>query len=448
MASVKIVLVKHKQKKDGTIPIAVRIIKNRKPSYIFTGEYILEKDWNTEEKCARKSHPNSTRLNNLLQKKLSEAHAQVLESEASNDNLSTKQIKKRIKRSGNNTSFFQFGAERIKNKYLAGTFSVANAELSILYNIEEFLNLSKTKTRKEIIQDIKQRRKNRISKARKNGRNTPEEIKYFSKLKKLSFEDIDTAFINKYKSFCASYLNQKTRTITNQLIFIRTLYNTAIKENIVDRKHYPFAGEKEKIRISSGNKIGLSREEVSKIEKLDLEKNTSIWHTKNVFLFSYYFAGVRISDVLEIKWSDFVDGRLYYQMNKNEKPVSLKIPAQALNIIEKYKPFKKSKNDYVFPFLKKADPNSKEDIFKKTRNATKLFNKYLKRIANLCEIEKNLSNHIARHTFGNIAGDRINPLMLQKLYRHSNLKTTIGYQANFIHKEADDALEEVLKTSP
>jgi len=446
MPSVKIVLAKHKQKKDKTIPIAIRIIKNRKPSYIFTGEYILEKHWNEEERCARKSHPNSTRLNNFIQKKFSEAHATVLEVEADNDNFSTKQIKKKVKRSGSNISFFQLGSERVKNKYLSGTFSVANSELSILYNIEEFINLSKTETRQNIIDGIKKRRKNRISEARKNGRNTLEEVKYFSKIKRLSFDEIDTAFINKFKSFCAAYLGQKTRTITNQLIFIRTLYNLAIKENITNGKSYPFAGEKEKIRIKSGNKIGLTKAEITKIENLKLEYNTSIWHTKNVFLFSYYFAGVRISDVVELKWSDFVDGRLYYEMNKNEKPVSLKIPRQAIKILNLYRKEKKAKNDYVFPFLKNADQNNKEDIFTKTRNATKLFNKFLKRIAIQCDIDKNLSNHISRHSFGNIAGDKINPLMLQKLYRHSNLKTTIGYQANFIHKEADDALEQVLNS--
>ncbi|WP_407654015.1 hypothetical protein [Aquimarina gracilis] len=53
--------------------------------------------------------------------------------------------------------------------------------------------------------------------------------------------------------------------------------------------------------------------------------------------------------------------------------------------------------------------------------------------------------HIARHNFGNIAGDNIHPLMLQKLYRHSDLKTTINYQENFIHKPADDALENVIR---
>ena len=133
-------------------------------------------------------------------------------------------------------------------------------------------------------------------------------------------------------------------------------------------------------------------------------------------------------------------------MNKNEKPVSLKIPEKALDILNLYEDDKRSNDDYVFPFLKKANLKDKEDIFRKSRNATKLLNKYLKRIAPQCDIEKNLSNHIARHSFGNIAGDRINPLMLQKLYRHSNLKTTINYQGNFIHKDADDALDKVLNS--
>ena len=443
MASVKIVLVKHKQKKDGTVPVAVRVIKNRKPSYIFTGNYILEKDWNATERCVKKSHPNSTRLNNLLQKKLSEAHASLLDAETSDDSLSTKQITNKVKRKGNRVSFFEAAAERIERKYKAGTFSVAKSELSILCNIEEFLNLNPSAPMETVIEQIKERRKIRMVKGRKPEHSMVDDIKAFTKKKTLSFEEIDTAFLNKYKSFCAAYLGQKTRTITNQLIFVRTLFNQVITDGEVDRKHYPFAGEKEKIKIKSGHKIGLTREEVLKIEDLKLEEQTSIWHTRNVWLFSFYFAGIRISDVLEMKWSDFKDGRLFYTMNKNEKPVSLKIPDKAKEIINLYISRRKS-DEYIFPFLDNANPKSEYDKFVKIRNASSLFDKYLKRIAKKCGIEKNLSNHIARHSFGNIAGDSISPHMLQKLYRHSDLKTTIGYQANFIHKEADDALDAVI----
>ena len=47
---------------------------------------------------------------------------------------------------------------------------------------------------------------------------------------------------------------------------------------------------------------------------------------------------------------------------------------------------------------------------------------------------------ISRHTFGQIAGDKTAPQLLQKLYRHSDLKTTIDYQSNFINKDVDAAL--------
>ena len=444
MATVKILLWKHYNKKDEKYPIALRITKDRKPRYIFTGKYILEKDWDPILCKVKKSHPNSARLNNYLLKKLAEADDTLLEATSNNEMVSTKQIQKKVKRKGKNVSFFQHGAQRVKDKYDKGTFSVARSELSILYNIKEFMNLSETGSKQSIIDGIKERRKSRHKKGMNPKTSIMLGIKNLEKDETLYFSDVDMAFINKFKSFCSTYLNHKERTLTNQLIFIRTLYNNAIKEGIASEKFYPFAGDKEKIRIKSSLKIGLTKEEVTKIENLEAEIDSTIWHTRNVWLFSYYFAGIRISDVLMMRWSDFVDDRLMYVMNKNDKTVSLKIPDKAQTIIDHYKNDKQSKNDFVFPFLKKANQKDPEDVFVKARNATSLFNKYLKRIASQCEIDKNLSNHIARHTFGNIAGDKINPLMLQKLYRHTDLKTTIGYQANFINKDADDALDAVI----
>ncbi len=446
MASVKLVLRKNKKRSDNTCPIAIRITKDRKTRYIFTGKYVQEKEWDSNHARVKRSHENSARLNAFLRKKLSEVEAINDTAEITEESLSAKQIKKKAKRQSSTVSFFQLACERIRNKSLEGIYSVAKSELSILYNIQEFLTQNTALSKQQAIAEIKQRRKVRISNAVKGIQTMESDLNVFSADTSLGFEDIDMAFINRFKSFCAAYLEQKKRTITNQLIFIRTMYNLAIKENIIDGKTYPFGGENEKIRIRSGNKIGLTSDEIKRVEALALEEGSSIWHTRNVWLFAFYFAGVRISDVLEMKWSDFMDGRLYYQMNKNEKPVSLKIPEKAHKILAFYAKDKASNSDFVFPFLKKADITNKRDVYTKVRNATKLLNKYLKRIAGICGIEKNLSNHIARHSFGNIAGDAIHPLMLQKLYRHTDLKTTINYQANFIHKEADDALESVLNS--
>lgn len=442
MANIKIVLRKNMMKKDGSIPLALRISENYKTNYKWLGQYVFEKDWDKVAGKAKRTHPNFKKLNNFLMKKLTEANDIYFDTK--DENITPKQVKQKLKGPGGSKSFFTVAAERIQRKHDRGTFSVAKPELSILYNLEEFLNLKTTLSKNANIKAIKERRKERISKARKSEYSFEDGINHFKKNKKLKFRDINEAFLEKFKTFCSAYLNQKTRTITNQLIFIRTLFNIAIKDGVVSSKFYPFAGEKEKIRIGSGNKIGLTIQEVEKIEVLKLEKNTSIWHTHNVWLISFYFAGIRISDVVKLRWTDFKDNRLYYVMNKNEKPLSLKIPEKADAILKFYKKNQSENNGYVFPFLKEANSKDKEDVFVKTRNATKLFNKYLKKIAKKCDIDKNLSNHIARHSFGNIAGDRIHPLMLQKLYRHSDLKTTLNYQANFINRDADEALDSVI----
>jgi integrase len=441
MTNIQIVLRPNKMKKNGTIPLALRISENYKTNYYFLGHSILEKDWDETLKKVKKTHPNHKKLNYFLNKKITEAQDLYFHSE---DDLTPRQIKNKLKGPGGSQSFFAVAAERVKQKYDKGTFSVAKSELSILYNLEEFLNLKTNQKKEEVIKSIKERRRIRVSKTRKGQYSFEDAITYFKRNTRLEFREINESFLNKYKAFCSTYMGHKTRTITNQLIFIRTLFNVAIKDGIVSQKYYPFAGEKEKIRIGSGNKIGLTAEEVTKIENLAVESHSSIWHTRNVWLVSFYFAGIRISDVVALKWTDIKDGRLYYVMNKNEKPLSFKVPDKAKTIFNLYLMDKTENNGYIFPFLKDADKQDPKSVFLKMRNATKVLNKFLKRIADECKIDKNLSNHIARHTFGNIAGDKIHPLMLQKLYRHSDLKTTLNYQANFIHRDADDALDSVI----
>ena len=159
---------------------------------------------------------------------------------------------------------------------------------------------------------------------------------------------------------------------------------------------------------------------------------------------AFYFAGMRISDVLRLKWSDFQNERLHYKMGKNDKAGSLKIPEKAMVLLRKYEAIK-DESDLVFPYLRTVeDFKDKYEIQKKIAFTVKNLNTSLKELAVQLSIDKKLTLHIARHTFGNLSGDKISIQMLQKLYRHSSITTTIGYQSSFIHKDADDALEAVL----
>ncbi|RYE52485.1 MAG: integrase, partial [Sphingobacteriales bacterium] len=167
-------------------------------------------------------------------------------------------------------------------------------------------------------------------------------------------------------------------------------------------------------------------------------------HARNLWLISFYFAGMRISDVLRLKWSDFQDGRMYYAMGKNKKGDSLKVSEKVLSILAQYEPYR-DETDLIFQELRRVrldDRFAMERVISSRNNAIdRLLKKDVKKAA---EISKPLSMHIARHTFATISGDKIPVQMLQKLYRHSDIKTTIGYQANFIHSDVDDALDAVL----
>ena len=88
---------------------------------------------------------------------------------------------------------------------------------------------------------------------------------------------------------------------------------------------YSFGPGKFKIKFPETIKIGLSEREIKAIESLDSLSDVER-HSFNVWLYSFYLAGMRVSDVLKTRWSQIYDGRLHYRMGKNSKLLSLKIP--------------------------------------------------------------------------------------------------------------------------
>lgn len=59
---------------------------------------------------------------------------------------------------------------------------------------------------------------------------------------------------------------------------------------------------------------------MERIIALELEEGSLIWHCKNYFLFSYYCAGIRAADLIQLRWRNVTEnGRLHYQMGKTTK---------------------------------------------------------------------------------------------------------------------------------
>lgn len=399
MATVRVVLRK-KKNKAGRFPIAIRITKDRKSSFLNTGQYIDEKFWDEKNRNVRKSHPNSKVLNNFIVSKVAEANDKVLKSEMKPEYESVAEIRNKIvEKKG--FDFFVVANMHLQNLKNRNKHHQYDTEFGRLKRFKEFLG-----------KDV------------------------------LPFNKLNVALLKKFETYLLHNKKLSPRTVVNYLILIRTIYNLAISESITDRGLYPFGKGKMTIRIPESQKIGFTADEIQKLENAQniteaQQKAIHIW------LISFYFAGIRVGDVLQLKWSDFNDGRLLYRMNKNSKLVSLKVPDKAIEIFNNYK-VESVRNGLVFPQLKHIDLNDTEEVSKRTQSITRNLNRRLKIAVKELGITKNISMHIARHSFGNISGDKIPIQMLQKLYRHSSVTTTIRYQANFIHKDADDALDSVI----
>lgn len=402
MSSIARIVLRKKPNKEGLFPLAIRITKNRRSTYQFIGHYIELDEWDEKNIRVKKSHPNSTHLNNLIFQRLAETNKALIALQSEKMDASANQIKNEIYSSNKKDNFFDLGQEHLDNLKMTKKLNRLSCDKSWIGFVLKF-----------------------------------------HKSKQLSFKEIDERFLNKLIFYLRTQHSLSETSVMNILVIIRLLFNRAIKQKIVSQELYPFGSDKIRIKFPQTTKIGLNAEEIKKLEQLEnLTPNEK--HTRNVWLYSFNFAGMRVSDVLKSKWSDIYDNRLHYRMSKNSKLLSLKVPEKISEILEFYILDKRDENDFIFPEMKRADLEDAKDVYNKIKTATKKFNDNLKSISKKAGIRKKLTMHIARHSFGNIAGDRIHPLMLQKLYRHSDLKTTLNYQANFIHKDADEALDSVI----
>ncbi|MGS2760935.1 tyrosine-type recombinase/integrase [Sinomicrobium sp. M5D2P9] len=400
MATIQAVLRK-KQNKAGLFPIALRITKDRRSIYKYTGQYIDKKYWDKKHSKVKKSHPNAKMLNNFIIQKIAKANSKLIATSTLDNYITLEEVKKEIVQK-REIDFFETGELFLERLLLRKKFERHGADKSRLKKIKEFCGKSV-----------------------------------------LYFREITPLFLRKLETHILEDGKHSPRTVNNYFILIRTIFNIAISERIVDRNIYPFGKGKIQIKAFESEKIGLSREEVQLLESAESLTDAQRLAV-HVWLISFYFAGIRVSDVLKLKWSDFKDDRLSYRMGKNKKMVSLKIPEKANNLLEVYRKFKTGKDDFVFPYFNEVDMTDLEYVSRRIHTITRNLNRRLQQVTKTLNIDKRLTMHIARHTFGHLSGDKIPIQTLQKLYRHSSITTTIGYQANFMQKETDEALDKVL----
>ncbi len=428
MVTIKIVL-RRKQNKDGSYPLALRVIKHRKTSFIHLGYSVLERDWDANAQRVRRSHPNATRLNKFIMKKLSESTDMMLELDAQQKDVSSDGIKRRL-RPVADTMFFaraEIFLQRLKDE---GQYNSWHSRLTHIRVFKEF-----TLGTKAIWNGLSPRAK---------GLRPTSCHGVFGGMD-VPFQQIDPGLLTQFKIYLKAQRGVGDWTVANYLATIQAVFSQSIRDGILDKKFFPFGKDKIQIKTPESQKVGLTAADVAKLEAAVLP-DSAHGEARDLWLLSFYFAGIRAGDVLQLRWRDFRDGRLHYVMGKNNKAVSLKVPEKARLLLKRYEQDKGGVDSFVFSYLKGFE--RVEDTFVVQRQiaaAVSRCDRMLKdHVAPVAGIEGKISMHIARHTFATLAGDKISIQMLQKLYRHSNIRTTIGYQSAFMHRDADEALDAVL----
>lgn len=186
----------------------------------------------------------------------------------------------------------------------------------------------------------------------------------------------------------------------------------------------------------------LTEEEIEAIENLKLEDQPSTFHARNMYIFATYAGGIRISDLVQLKWSNYDGDHVLINTQKTNSTVSIKLPQKAKDILALYHYDGVNPNNYIFPFFDiNKDYSDGRYLYQSVSTAGTMCNKELIKIADLAHIDKHIHFHTSRHTWATRAlkkGMRIE--YVSKLMGHASIKTTQVY-AKIVNEELDKAMD-------
>jgi integrase/recombinase XerD len=234
--------------------------------------------------------------------------------------------------------------------------------------------------------------------------------------KELLFTDITEKFIEKYRNHM--YASGKlSTTINSNIIAIKRYLKLAKKKDGINIQVdlEDIAGGR-----TTGNRTALNPDEVRTLckyyfdRKLEPKKQLTLGY----FLFSC-MTGLRVSDVLELERNQLLTKDFGFVNVKTKKDQTIVLNKMAIKIVEF------SPNLFVI------------------KHHGNTMNEYLKRIMKNNRIYKDVSFHVARHTFAtNFLRMDGKVEFLQKLMGHSKIETTMIY-VHILQAEANEHIHKL-----
>ena len=376
---------------NGLVPIYTRITINGKRIELSSNRFVEMSKWSTE---AGKMKGNSEEARSI------NSHLDMLRIQIID--MQMELVHKKI----------PVTAETLKNKILG----VDERARMLIPIFQDHNNKIKELVGKEYAPGTLERYKTSLS-------HTIEFLQWKYKVSDIEINKIDHAFVTDYEFWLRSVRNCANNTAVKYIKNFNKIIKICLANDWLDKN--PFANYKSKVK--EVERVYLSEEEIQNIIEKDF-KTERLSLVRDIFLFSC-FTGLAYIDVKNLTKSHIsigIDGEKWIFTHRQKTETASKIPILPVTqlIIDKYADHPKSNNeDRLLPILTNQKMNA-----------------YLKEIAGVCEIEKELTFHIARHTFATTVTltNGVPIESVSKMLGHKNLRTTQHYAKVLDKKVSED----------
>ena len=377
--------------KNGQLPIYFRLTVNGERFEFSTKKFIEKSKWSPEQSKMKGNSEEARIINNYLDLMKSKVFDIQMELLHKNDDLTIENFKSKLtgaqERERMIIPIYQSHNDKIKdligNGYAYGTLERFKISLK---HLQEFI----------------------IWKYNMND---------------ISINKIDYAFVTEFEFYLRSVKKCNNNTAVKYVRNFRKIIKICLDNDWLDKDPTTrYEGKMKEVERDF-----LTEEELLKIynKKISSERLQLV---RDIFIFSCY-TGLAYIDVKGLKKDHIgigIDGEKWIFKNRQKTDTKSKIPVLpiAQEIINKYESHPKCLNeDTILPILTNQKMNA-----------------YLKEIGDLCDISKEITFHMARHTFAtSVTLTNGVPIeTVSKMLGHKNLHTTQHYAKVLDSKVSDD----------
>ena len=376
---------------QGLVPIFQRITINGKRIDNSTGKFIDPAKWHTEMSKMRGTSEEARSINGhleYLKSKIYDAEKNLIKTD------------------------IPINSETLKNKLLG----IEERQRTLIPIFKDHNNKIKELVGKEYAPGTLERYNTSL-------KHTIDFLEWKYKISDIEIDKINHAFITDYEFYLRSIRNCANNTAVKYIKNFSKIIKICLANNWIDRN--PFSNYKAKVR--EVERVYLSEVEIQNIINKDF-KTDRLSLVRDIFLFSC-FTGLAYIDVKNLTKSHIslgIDGEKWIFTHRQKTETASKIPILPITqmIIDKYEDHPECCNqNKLLPILSNQKMNA-----------------YLKEIAGVCEIKKELTFHIARHTFATTVTltNGVPIESISKMLGHKNLRTTQHYAKVLDRKVSED----------